>query len=293
MRPERLKALICSYIENKRGQDVIDGAGGYLAAEFDDPGSHPQFGGVVCDGGGSLSPVSPTQFFPFGMVTSQSSEVIEVGKNLVQLASKFSFAHPDKSIIRFEEICMVEEPKEQIISIPVIRLKSFTDKITEVSWKTCDKTAHAGSHYIGSNGQIRFDKGETKKNIEIRILDSSDEADDLRFTIELTHVGGLFDPTPITISLKKISQLYDDERQVLHNLPHSLPFSIADIKSALDGCMNNRTFHLALTHLCSTRNAVDIQFALACELSTLCFNKLSGESVLNVLTDFFRMDIDF
>lgn len=102
---------------------------------------------------------------------------------------------------------MIKEPIEQIISIPVIRDEKFSDKETNVSWKTIDKTAISGTHYVGSSGEIIFNQGETSKDIQIQILKSADAAGDLRFTVELNH-DGLFTPKPATVSLKKIESKF-------------------------------------------------------------------------------------
>lgn len=110
-------------------------------------------------------------------------------------------------IIKFKEICMIKEPIEQIISIPVIRDEKFSDKETNVSWKTIDKTAISGTHYVGSSGEIIFNQGDTSKDIQIQILKSADATGDLRFTVELDH-DGLFTPKPVTVSLKKIESKF-------------------------------------------------------------------------------------
>lgn len=102
---------------------------------------------------------------------------------------------------------MIKEPIEQIISIPVIRDEKFSDKETNVSWKTIDKTAISGTHYVGSSGEIIFNQGDTSKDIQIQILKSADAAGDLRFTVELNH-DGLFTPKPMTVSLKKIESKF-------------------------------------------------------------------------------------
>ena len=67
-----------------------------------------------------------------------------------------------------------------------------------VDYRTVDGTANAGSDYEFTEDTIRFEPGETVKNISIKILDDDIFEEDEYFTVELFNVRsgsseGMFD----------------------------------------------------------------------------------------------------
>jgi len=229
---------------------------------------------------------------PESLNTTQSAQFAHIGRCLADLAHQISISHQNNknSCVRFEKSCIIVPPEEQSISLTLIRCDTFKDTVTKVTWMTQDKTAVSGNHYVASSGEVVFEKGVMRKAIQIKILKTSNDTMDLRFHVKMSVLDEEFDPKIMTVALNEIRNFRENERQVVESLPSSAPFTVEAIRSILDNSLSCRTFHMALTHLCSAADSVHLEFALALDLSRLCFPKLRRSSVLNVLGDFFRTE---
>ncbi|GIY84985.1 hypothetical protein CEXT_375431, partial [Caerostris extrusa] len=96
----------------------------------------------------------------------------------------------EPGILQFKRRGLLVQESIGTALIPVIR-SNGVDGIVTAKWRTIDRTAVAGQDYVGGEGEITFDHGETEKNIEIPIIDDFDAEKDEHFEVELYDpVGG-------------------------------------------------------------------------------------------------------
>jgi solute carrier family 8 (sodium/calcium exchanger) len=90
--------------------------------------------------------------------------------------SKIQFAHEKHAVL---ESC-------NHVTLHVER-SGDTSKAVAVEYKTKDGTAHAGTDYVASEGKLEFAAEETKKEIEIKIIDDAAYELDDNFFVELSN----------------------------------------------------------------------------------------------------------
>ena len=79
--------------------------------------------------------------------------------------------------------------EESLAKIPVTRTGG-TDGVVTVSYKVIGGSATAGSDYILSDGTIRFDNGDTNKDIIVNIIDDSKYEINETVEVQLSSVSG-------------------------------------------------------------------------------------------------------
>jgi len=82
----------------------------------------------------------------------------------------YCFFNIDPGNFEFEKPSTLIKESEVMAQIAVIRSNGADGTVT-LRWKTEDLTAVSGRDYEGGEGTITFEHGETKKMIEIPIID--------------------------------------------------------------------------------------------------------------------------
>ena len=77
----------------------------------------------------------------------------------------------EPGVLEFSKPSIVITESARKARIPVKR-SNGADGHVSIKWKTKDMTAHHGIDYEGGEGELKFDNGETMKNIEIFIHDT-------------------------------------------------------------------------------------------------------------------------
>lgn len=76
----------------------------------------------------------------------------------------------DPGTFEFEKPSILFKESEGKAQIPIIRMNGADGKVT-LTWRTEDLTAINGRDFIGGEGTITFEHGETMKLLEIPIVD--------------------------------------------------------------------------------------------------------------------------
>ncbi|KFM62324.1 hypothetical protein X975_20975, partial [Stegodyphus mimosarum] len=118
----------------------------------------------------------------------------QYARQLIAFSEEFEFIRSscyktqssDSSGIEFKDHNIFVSANSNTIKISVVRNNS--EQSAKAKWKTCDKTAKSGIHFVGSEGDVLFSEGELESIIEITLLENNDNGIDKRFQVEL------FDP---------------------------------------------------------------------------------------------------
>lgn len=110
--------------------------------------------------------------------------------------------------IRFKNSCVFVSPTDQIVVLHIVPNNTSLDRDLNIRWKTIDRTAISGTHYVGSVGELVFSKDSKEKEIQIQLIPPISEDNDLRFQVELEIEIGTFNPNPVTINIKNINSKY-------------------------------------------------------------------------------------
>ncbi|XP_078609657.1 sodium/calcium exchanger 3-like isoform X5 [Branchiostoma floridae x Branchiostoma japonicum] len=95
----------------------------------------------------------------------------------------------DPGVLDFTKPSFIFKESAGIASVPVQRTKG-SDGVISVKWKTKDMRAVNGRDYVGGEGVLEFQHGETEKNIDIQIFDDKDFEKDEDFMVELSDAAG-------------------------------------------------------------------------------------------------------
>ncbi|XP_078690890.1 sodium/calcium exchanger 2-like isoform X3 [Branchiostoma floridae x Branchiostoma belcheri] len=95
----------------------------------------------------------------------------------------------DPGVLDFTKPSFIFKESAGTASIPVQRTKG-SDGVISVKWKTKDMRAVNGRDYVGGEGVLEFQHGETEKNIDIQIFDDKDFEKDEDFMVELSDAAG-------------------------------------------------------------------------------------------------------
>ncbi|CAL1282585.1 unnamed protein product [Larinioides sclopetarius] len=96
----------------------------------------------------------------------------------------------EPGVLQFKRRGLLVQESIGTAHIPVVRTNGV-DGIVTAKWRTIDRTAVSGKDYIGGEGEITFEHGESEKNIEIPIVDDFNAEKDEHFEVELFDpVGG-------------------------------------------------------------------------------------------------------
>ncbi|XP_066291717.1 sodium/calcium exchanger 1-like isoform X2 [Branchiostoma lanceolatum] len=95
----------------------------------------------------------------------------------------------DPGVLDFTKPSFIFKESAGIASVPVQRTKG-SDGVISVKWKTKDMRAVNGRDYVGGEGMLEFQHGETEKNIDIQIFDDKDFEKDEDFMVELSDAAG-------------------------------------------------------------------------------------------------------
>lgn len=128
----------------------------------------------------------PDEFFFVQLVLLTETEV-SLGKNHIMQVTIINDDEP--GILEFTKPSIVITESARKARIPVKR-SNGADGHVSVKWKTKDMTAHHGVDYDGGEGELKFENGETMKNIEIYIHDTKLSERDESFQVELMEAGG-------------------------------------------------------------------------------------------------------
>ncbi|KAF8770675.1 Sodium/calcium exchanger 2 like protein [Argiope bruennichi] len=96
----------------------------------------------------------------------------------------------EPGVLQFKRRGLLVQESIGTALIPVVRTNGV-DGVVTAKWRTIDRTAVSGKDYIGGEGEITFEHGESEKNIEIPIVDDFNAEKDEHFEVELFDpVGG-------------------------------------------------------------------------------------------------------
>ena len=84
---------------------------------------------------------------------------------------------------------MVVKESVGTATLTIVRHNGADGRIN-LKWKTTDLTATQGRDYEGGEGVIVFEHGESKKDLEIKIIDDGEFEKDEHFKVELIEVDG-------------------------------------------------------------------------------------------------------
>jgi solute carrier family 8 (sodium/calcium exchanger) len=96
--------------------------------------------------------------------------------------------------------------------IKIVR-SGILDKPCSVSFDTSDGDAHAGDDYVSLAGNVKFEAGETEKEIKVQIIDDNEWAPDKHFYVRLfaATAEGEEPKTKVVTSTVEITILNDDD----------------------------------------------------------------------------------
>ncbi|GBO34285.1 hypothetical protein AVEN_218595-2-1, partial [Araneus ventricosus] len=100
--------------------------------------------------------------------------------------------------VQFKKHIIHVPPTCDRVQIPIIRT-SAADSVVNATWRTCDKSAKAGLHYVNSQGSISFGQDDEEKSIEVLIIRDQDRRNDIHFAVELYDTEGAFNTLMIYI----------------------------------------------------------------------------------------------
>ncbi|KAH9365929.1 hypothetical protein HPB48_015009 [Haemaphysalis longicornis] len=95
----------------------------------------------------------------------------------------------EPGIFEFRRRGLLVKESVGMAQVAVIRTKG-ADGMAYVHWRTRSQTAKEGEDFVGGEGKLVFEHGETLKNIDIPIIDDFVSEKDEHFEIEL------FDASP-------------------------------------------------------------------------------------------------
>ncbi|GFS78323.1 calx-beta domain-containing protein [Nephila pilipes] len=300
MKPESIKSILHFYLQEKSCSDDIDGS-----FDFCDFGIMSGEAIAQCGGGFNdlyhMEADVPSSFHQYEehyepLDPEREAIAQGIGRQLRQLSIEFDSDHAEAirnqlptigtKSIQFKERFVHVSPSCGSIKIPVI-LTGSSDEMAQIAWRTYDKTAKSDIHYIGSQGNINFTKGDVEKIIEIKIRNQ--EETDVCFAVELYHPQdtNIGHSNPVTVYIVDHSKLYDDEKQVVRNIFSSNNISISNVLACMRDKVTNNTFKAALQRLCSTADTIPQELYLGSELLRLTLPHARFSTLNNVLCDFF------
>lgn len=299
MKPESIKSILHFYLKEKSYHDDVDG----LPLCYADCGKMSNEGFIHCEGG-----FNDLYLAEAGIPVAQYEEHYEpldpeneeiaqrIGHQLRQLSVEFDSDHAEAirntchtngtKSIEFKERFMYVSPTCGSIKIPVTWTGS-SNEMAKIAWRTEDKTAKSGIHYIENQGCFYFTEGVKEKIIEIEIKDQ--EEIDVCFAVKLynpesTLIG---QGNPVTIYIVDHSKLYEDEKQVIGNIFSYHNISISEVFACMCDKVTHNTFKAALQRLCSSADSIPQELYLGTELLRLTIPHAQFSTLKNVLCDFF------
>ncbi|GIY64124.1 calx-beta domain-containing protein [Caerostris darwini] len=297
MKPETIKSILRSYLSEKQRSACYDAPDGFPRAS-----SGIMAGETFGDYEGRCSDLLfmapetahiPLEDLHVPLDADREALLQRVGRRLSEISDHFQADYAEASknraagskTLQFKQHVIQVPLTCRSIEIPIVR-SGTTDGSANVAWRTADKSAIAGFHYVGSNGSISFAEGDTEKAIKIEI---NQEGFDVCFTVELFNAEGINIGSfnPLTVYIVDDSQLYADERQVIKNIFNSSRnISISNVVSCLQDKVTPNTFKAALQCVCGSADSVPMELALASELVRLTLPYARLATLTNVLCDF-------
>ncbi|GBN13059.1 hypothetical protein AVEN_236669-1 [Araneus ventricosus] len=220
---------------------------------------------------------------------------IGVGRRLSQMSDEFDLnlivplnnlaSSSGNGCIQFKERIIRVPATCDHVQIPIIRTRA-EDSVVNATWRTCDKSAKAGLHYVNSEGNISFGQGDEEKTIEVEIIRDQERRTDIHFAVELFDSEGTFNT--LTVYIIDDSRLYPEEKQCIKNIfSCARNSSISEIVTCLRDKVTHNTFKAALQCLCSNADTIPKELALGAELLRLTMPHAPLSTLTNVLCGYF------
>jgi len=92
-------------------------------------------------------------------------------------------------VLAFEQETVAAKESDRLAVVTVVRKDGLAGRVT-CKFITKDGTAMAGADYTAQEGELVFDKGVTKRQIQIEVTDDGTYEKEEQFRIELTDVDG-------------------------------------------------------------------------------------------------------
>ncbi|CAL1298957.1 unnamed protein product [Larinioides sclopetarius] len=202
---------------------------------------------------------------------------IRTGRWLSQMSDEFDLNHivpvnnhifaNGNRCIQFKECIICVPATCDLVQIPITRTRA-TGNVVNATWRTCDKSAKAGLHYVNSQGIISFAQDDEEQTIEVKIIRDLDRRNDLNFTVELYDDEGIFNT--LTVYIVDYSSLQPEEQQCIKNIfSRTRNISIPEIATCLREKVTCNTFKAALRCLCNNADTIPKELALGAELFRL------------------------
>ncbi|KAF8771746.1 hypothetical protein HNY73_019123 [Argiope bruennichi] len=282
MKPEEIKCILRSYLKEKEHSSAYDDIDGFSYA----PPEH-------------MSDLMYMEFQPANLPLDELNAPLEheleviavgIGRQLSEMSDEFELDHAEAinnqtpaNGIQFREHIIRVPPNNEFIQIPVVRDGSANGEV-KVEWRTCDRSAKAGLHYVNSQGNISFAEGEEEKTIEIKLIKDQEKKTDICFAVELIDDRRTFNTLMIYID---DSKLYPEEQRIIENIFSARHISLSEIVSRLSDKVTHNTFKAALQCLCSNAETIPKELALASELLRLTLPHARLSTLTNVFFEFF------
>ncbi|KAK3090451.1 hypothetical protein FSP39_011962 [Pinctada imbricata] len=132
----------------------------------------------------------PDEFFFVKLALThdeETNESVVLGPVSISQITIINDDEPGK--LEFAKPSIIAKESGRHVRIPVNRIHG-ADGHVSVKWRTKDITAISGVDYEGGEGELKFDHGETTKNIDIHIHDTNKDERDESFEVELGETDG-------------------------------------------------------------------------------------------------------
>ncbi|CAL1298954.1 unnamed protein product [Larinioides sclopetarius] len=242
------------------------------------------------------SPGLPLDVLNVQLPPEEESQAIAFGRQLSEMSDEFESDHTnacrsrsnstdERKIVQFKKHIIHVPTTCALVQIPIIRTRA-ADRVVNARWRTCDKSAKAGLHYVKSEGSISLAQDEEEKTIEIAIIRNLDRSD-IHFAVELFDAEGTFNT--LVIYIRDDSNLYPEEKQIVQNIfncGHRI--SVSEIVTRLSDKVTPNTFKAALLCLSSCADSMPTkELALGAELLNQTTPYASLRTLTSVFCDFF------
>ena len=121
-------------------------------------------------------------FVKLTLIPGAESEKVGLGKASILQVTILNDDYP--GTLQFDNPGYLVKESCGNAEIGVVRQNGADGKIS-VKWRTINKSAIEGKDFVGREGEIKFDHGETHQVISIRILDDFEPEKDEKFEVEL------------------------------------------------------------------------------------------------------------